>query len=186
IPAVPIAAGLAVAALSLTGFARLEVDNDYIRFFDKRSETRQAYQVVQEQFGGVETVQIVLEGDVLEPAALRAMEALQKELDTMPLLSGSMSVADLVKEVGRALNEDDPAYAVIPDTRPAVAQYLLLLSFAGDALLDQFLTPDQTMAKIEVSVATTSAKEREELLARIEELAHQYLEDRKSTRLNSS
>ncbi|MFS8628948.1 MAG: hydrophobe/amphiphile efflux-3 (HAE3) family transporter [Limnochordales bacterium] len=175
-PAVPIAAGLAVAALSLTGFARLEVDNDYIRFFDKRSETRQAYQLVQQQFGGVETVQIVLEGDVLEPAALRAMEALQKELDTMPLLSGSMSVADLVKEVGRALNEDDPAYAVIPDTRPAVAQYLLLLSFAGDALLDQFLTPDQTMAKIEVSVATTSAKEREELLARIEELAHQYLD----------
>nr|PZN79980.1 MAG: hypothetical protein DIU57_14655 [Pseudomonadota bacterium] len=59
----------------------------------------------------------MLEGEILDPETLRAMERLQAELDAMLWLSDSMSVVDIVKEVGRALNEDDPAYAVIPDTR---------------------------------------------------------------------
>lgn len=174
-PAVPLCVAAALAALSATGFARLEVDTDYLRFFDARSEVRQAYQLVQEKFGGIDTVQIVLEGEILEPETLRAMEALQAELEALPRLTASMSVVNLVKQVGRALNEDDPAYAVIPATRPAVAQYLLLLSMAGDTTLDQFLTPDQTMAKIEVPIATTSARERQDALRRIEELAREYL-----------
>lgn len=173
--AVPLAAAAALVLLSFTGFARLEVDTDYLRFFDARSETRQAYELVQEKFGGVDTIQIILEGDVLEPETLRAMEALQAELDGMPRVSGSMSVADIVKEVGRALNEDDPAYAVIPESRAAVAQYLLLLSMSGDAVLDQFLTWDQGTAKIEVPVATTSAQERAEVLRRVEALAAERL-----------
>src|SRR5690606_16001025 len=148
---------------------------DYLRFFDARSEARQAYQLVQDKFGGVDTVQIILEGDILEPDTLRAMEALQAELEAMPWLGDSMSVVDIVKEVGRALNEDDPAYAVIPDSRAAVAQYLLLLSMSGDSTLEQFLTFDQATAKIEVPVATTSAQERADVLRRIDELAQEML-----------
>jgi len=174
-PVVPLALAAVLAVLSFTGFARLEVDTDYLRFFDARSEARQAYQLVQEQFGGVDTVQVVLEGDILEPETLRAMEALQEELDAMPRLSESMSVVNLVKEVGRTLNEDDPAYAVIPETRAAVAQYLLLLSMSGDTTLDQFLTLDQQTAKIEVPVATTSAQERKDVLAAIDVLANERL-----------
>nr|MBO2476842.1 hypothetical protein [Bacillota bacterium] len=174
-PAVPLVVAAVVALVSFTGFARLEVDTDYLRFFDARSEARQAYQLVQEKFGGVDTVQIVLEGDILEPETLRAMEALQAELEAMPWLGDSMSVVDIVKEVGRALNEDDPAYAVIPDSRAAVAQYLLLLSMSGDSTLEQFLTFDQATAKIEVPVATTSAQERADVLRRIDELAQEML-----------
>src|SRR5690606_6663702 len=173
--AVPLVVAAVLAVASFTGFARLEVDTDYLRFFDARSEARQAYHLVQEKFGGVDTVQIVLEGDILEPETLRAMEALQAELDAMPRLTDSMSVVNIVKEVGRALNEDDPAYAIIPDTRAAVAQYLLLLSMSGDTTLDQFLTWDQRTAKIEVPVATTSAQERADVLRRIEELAVERL-----------
>lgn len=172
---VPLALAAVLALVAFSGFARLEVDTDYLRFFDPRSEARQAYELVQEKFGGVDTVQIVLEGDVLDPATLRAMEALQAELDAMPRLTESMSVVNIVKEVSQALNEDDPAYAVIPDTRAAVAQYLLLLSMSGDTTLDQFLTWDERTAKIEVPVATTSAQERKDVLNRIEVLAHQRL-----------
>lgn len=174
-PAVPLAVAAVLVLLSVTGFARLEVDTDYLRFFDARSEARQAYQLVQDKFGGVDTVQIVLDGEILEPGTLRAMEALQTELDAMPWLTDSMSVVNIVKEVGQALNEDDPAYAVIPDSRPAVAQYLLLLSMSGDSTLDQFLTLDQGTAKIEVPVNTTSAQERADVLRRIEELAMEKL-----------
>ena len=174
-PAVPLATAVVLAAAAAAGFARLEVDTDYLRFFDARSEARQAYQLVQDKFGGVDSVQIVLEGEILEPETLRAMEALQAELDAMPRLTGAMSVVNIVKEVGRALNEDDPAYEVIPETRAAVAQYLLLLSMSGDSTLDQFLTLDQTTAKIEVPVSTTSAQEREEVLRRIDELAQEKL-----------
>ncbi|OUN01385.1 MAG: hypothetical protein BAA04_06015 [Firmicutes bacterium ZCTH02-B6] len=174
-PAVPLVAAAVLTVVSFTGFARLQVDTDYLRFFDARSEARQAYQLVQDKFGGVDTVQIILEGDILEPDTLRAMETLQAELEAIPWLSGSMSVADIVKEVGQALNEDDPAYAVIPDSRAAVAQYLLLLSMSGDSTLEQFLTFDQGTAKIEVPVATTSAQERADVLRRIDELAEEIL-----------
>ena len=173
--AVPLATAAVLVVFSFTGFARLEVDTDYLRFFDARSEARQAYHLVQEKFGGVDTIQVVLEGEILEPETLRAMERLQAELDAMPWLSDSMSVVDIVKEVGQALNEDDPAYAVIPDSRAAVAQYLLLLSMSGDTTLDQFLTLDQRTAKIEVPVVTTSAQERAEVLRRVEELAVEIL-----------
>lgn len=173
--AIPLATAAVLVVLSFTGFARLEVDTDYLRFFDARSEGRQAYHLVQEKFGGVDTVQVVLEGEILEPETLRAMERLQAEFEAMPWLTDSLSVVDIVKEVGQALNEDDPAYAVIPESRAAVAQYLLLLSMSGDTTLDQFLTLDQRTAKIEVPVVTTSAQERAEVLQRIEELAVEIL-----------
>ncbi len=165
--AVPLAAAAALVLLSFTGFARLEVDTDYLRFFDARSETRQAYELVQEKFGGVDTIQIVLEGDVLEPETLRAMEALQAELDGDAARQRFHVGGRHRERGGPGPQRRRPGLRGHPRHRGRRWPSTSCCSpCRGDAMLDQFLTWDQGTAKIEVPVATTSAQERAEVLRR--------------------
>jgi predicted RND superfamily exporter protein len=163
-----IAFGIVVVAA--LGLPRLSVETDFINFFEKGSPTRNAFDLVQEHFGGTGTIQIVVDGSITEPEVLRAMETAQEQLKAIPHLSTPLSVVDLVKRVSRVLHADDPAYERIPDTREAIAQYLLLLSMSGDAGLSELLTIDHEQAKIEIIMAATSSKEQRLVLDRVQRI----------------
>jgi len=161
---------LGIVVVAALGLPRLSVETDFINFFEKGSPTRNAFDLVQEHFGGTGTIQIVVDGSITEPEVLRAMETAQEQLKAIPHLSTPLSVVDLVKRVSRVLHADDPAYERIPDTREAIAQYLLLLSMSGDAGLSELLTIDHEQAKIEIIMAATSSKEQRLVLDRVQRI----------------
>lgn len=154
-PAVVAVAVALLVAWSAVGLVRLQVDSDFASFFDARSVTRRDFDLIRREFGGVDTVQIIIEGDILEPAVLRAMETASLELQQVPGLGRVFSVVDVVKQVSLALHDNDPAWNRIPDTRDEAAQYLLLASFSGDLGLERMLSLDQTQARIQVMADST-------------------------------
>jgi hypothetical protein len=70
-------------------------------------------------------------GFVQEPAVLRALDAAATAARAEPGVESAMSLADVVKLVHRAFNDDDPEFERIPEERPLVARYLALAYSPG-------------------------------------------------------
>ena len=154
-PRVVVIATLALIVWSVGGLSRLKVDTDFATFFDESSTARRDFDLIRTEFGGVDTIQVLVEGDILDPVTLNAMDRAQQEFEKGIGFGKAFSIVDVVKQVSLALHEDDPAWDRIPDSREEVAQYLLLVSMSGDVGIDQMLSLDETHARIQVMVDST-------------------------------
>ncbi len=154
-PIVVVIATLALVAWSAGGLSRLKVDTDFATFFDESSVARRDFDLIRTEFGGVDTIQVLVEGDILDPVTLNAIERAQQDFQKGSGFGKAFSIVDVVKQVSLALHEDDPAWDRIPESREEVAQYLLLVSMSGDVGVDQMLSLDETQARIQVMVDST-------------------------------
>ncbi len=154
-PVVVVVAALALIAWSVGGLSRLKVDTDFATFFDESSVARRDFDLIRTEFGGVDTIQVLVEGDILDPLTLNAMDRAQQDFQEGSGFGKAFSIVDVVKQISLALHEDDPEWDRIPASREEVAQYLLLVSMSGDVGIDQMLSLDETQARIQVMVDST-------------------------------
>ncbi len=127
--------GTAVLLLAGLGLTRLRINDSPVWWFKPGAPVRVATDLLNERFGGVSLLYIVAEGqkdDMKRPEVLRSFERLQKYLEADPWVGKTLSLADLVKRINRVWNGDDPAFEKIPDSQPAVAQFLLMYLSSGD------------------------------------------------------
>ena len=154
------------------GMLLLRIETNLIEYFRETSEVRVAYDFLQANISGANSFEILIEGggpdSVLEPAVLRALEATQRELERSPRITQTQSLADLVKMMNRAFHDGDEARFRIPDTRPEVAQLLLLLSMSDDrGGLDLFANEEYSCARISSRMTTVPSPELRRLIAGI-------------------
>lgn len=108
---------------------------------------------------------IKVEGDIKDPAVLRQMERLCDHLEQEPTVTRTVSIVDYIKKMNRAFNGDSAQYYTLPETREAVAQYLLLFSISGDEDdLSQFVDYDYSQAQILARVNEASSVSLNNLL----------------------
>ena len=128
-------AGVVLVAIAAVGISRIRINNNMVAWFKPGSEIRVADRHLSRDLGGAATLYLVANGTrpdaVTSPEFLRALEALQREIERAPVVGKTLSVADVVKRVHRVLSDDDPAREVIPDSPEAVAQSLLLFGMAA-------------------------------------------------------
>ncbi len=119
-------------ALSLAGMLRIHVSADIMTSFSKNSEVRKSFELVNKKLGGANPLYIIIDGGhpdaFKEPANLKTVQELQSWLDRQPEIGGSVSIADFIMLVNRALHNNDPAYFAIPDNRRTITQLLFLSS----------------------------------------------------------
>lgn len=147
-----IAAALAVFALA--GVARIQVDTSPVTFFPSDSVERRDFDLIRSEFGGVDTVQIMVGGDILDPKTLSAIERVHGEFESVGGYGRALSIVNVLKQASRALHDNDKAWERLPSTRKEAAQYVLLVSMSGDVGLDEMITIDNRKARIEVMADT--------------------------------
>ncbi len=69
------------------------------------------------------------EGDILEPEVLKQMDGLQQFMGKLGTFDKTVSLADYIKLMNKELNEGREEMRRIPDSRQAVAQYMMLMDF---------------------------------------------------------
>jgi predicted RND superfamily exporter protein len=120
---------LTVAAL--IAIPRIQVDTDFITFFDESSRVRSDFGAVNRLLAGVVPIQVTItgtaEGAFREPRTLGAVARLQRELEAVPGVTEVLSSVDLIRVANQAMMEGDPAEARIPETRAALAELTFLL-----------------------------------------------------------
>lgn len=149
---------LLVGALALSSALRLRLSHDPMTWFPDGTPIKEGTRHIDALLGGSVSFEVLLEreraGQAKDPEALRQLAALGLDLETTPrdgyLAGKASSLADIVKEIHRALNEDRPEAYVIPDDPGAIAQEILLFESAGSDDLEEFLDGDARTLRMSI------------------------------------
>ena len=108
---------IALTLASFYGMSMLKIEESYERMMPSDLPVIQAYHKVEDEFGGIDTMMILVEAeDVRDPEVLKAMDALQKRIATEKWVVEVTSPVDAVKRV----------YGYIPSSKEDVAAVLNL------------------------------------------------------------
>ncbi len=128
---------------------RIEIDTDYLSYFDEDAPVRLEFEAINRLLAGAVPLFVVIEasapGGLRDPHLLRSIEALQRRLDAVPGVSRTMSLVDSLRILNRAVSGDDPQAERVPDSRAAVTELLFMLP-KGDS--QRFLTVDHSRANV--------------------------------------
>ncbi len=115
------------------GILFVTVDTNPTNYYSDNHPFIKASDLVNREFGGSMGLSILAEGDIKDPFVLNEIDRLERELKEIPHIGNTTSLARVVRQMSRALNdENEPGYDRIPETRNAVAQYFELYSMSGD------------------------------------------------------
>ncbi len=167
-PRAVMALAAVLVAGALLGIARIEADTSILAFFPADGATRQSVRTVEETLGGSSVVQVRVDGDILDPEVLRALESFQAQAKTLPEVGGAQSITQVMRAIHGTLTGE----AGLPPTRQAAAQELLLYTSSGDAgELAKLLTLDEGSALVNLVVESGSTTRGREVLADLERMA---------------
>jgi predicted RND superfamily exporter protein len=86
---------------------------------------------------------------IKSPVVLQNMEALQREMETLPEVGSSSSVAGLLPSVISAMHAGDPKWELIPDDRRDAGFFLgMIFSSSEPGDLSRFITQDASKATV--------------------------------------
>ncbi|GAB4345384.1 MAG: hypothetical protein Kow0099_25610 [Candidatus Abyssubacteria bacterium] len=131
-----ISAAVVVVIIGVAALLNVHVNSSLLSNFRPGSEVLVADTILNERFGGTNTLNIVVEGEqpdeMKSPDILRGIKTMQEELERMDEVGATLSIADYIERMNLVMNEHRPEFLSIPDSRELVAQYLLLYSLSGD------------------------------------------------------
>jgi predicted RND superfamily exporter protein len=158
---------LALAAIA--AIPRIEIDTDYLSFFDEDAPVRRDFEAVNRSLAGAVPIYVPLAGAgagaFRDPALLRRMEALQASLDAVPGVSRTVSFLDTLRLLNRAVEGDDPAAERIPDTREEVTELLYMVP-KGE--LGRLMNVDHSRANLLVRTGQVGSAAMRDLVVRLE------------------
>jgi len=151
---------------------RVVVDTPLRSYFFENLPFQQEDRALNDRLGWTNRLYVLIEGGeegaIKDPAVLGAMESTQRFLEAQPHVGKTLSLADFVRRMNRAMHADDPGYDRIPESRDLIAQYLLAYSLAGDLNdLDAYVDDRYRSANILVLLKTDSTAYAQDLISKL-------------------
>lgn len=146
-----------LVVFGLLGASRIQANTSFLSFFPKNSPTVASIQKVDEVFGGSGSVSLMLEGDVLDPKVLQAIDTFKmRAKNEIKGVGTPVSITDTVK----TLNELFTGEHKIPSTREQVSQALLIYQSSVDtAELTRQLSLNQRQTLVSVPMPLRNTQE---------------------------
>jgi len=178
-PAFLLIVGLLVTALFSAFIFRNQLNDEFVKYFDEKSEFRVATDFTIDRLTGFEYLEYSIdsgsEGGIAEPEYLKKLDAFAEWFRQQPKVRHVYSHTDMVKRLHKNLNGDDPAAYRIPDTRAIASDCLTMfemsLPFGLD--LNDRINLDKSATLFRVSLGNITSNEMLDLDAR----AQQWLQD---------
>ncbi|MBL7112347.1 MAG: RND family transporter [Bacteroidales bacterium] len=166
--------GISFMVLLITGLGMisLKVDTNLENFFRKNHPVKQSSVIINEVFGGSQTIAVHIEGDILDPAIMKQMDYYTEELKDYPGVGNVISVSTIIREISKAMNQPgDPFYDKIPDSKAAIAQYMELYNMSGNPEdLEKLVDFTYENAQIMIRINDGSNSTLNNVITKIEEL----------------
>jgi hypothetical protein len=139
-----------VLLVSIAGIMRLEFKYDPLSWFPEDDSIRMGTQLIDEKLEGSFTLEFIVEtgreNGLHDPGLLQSLDELAEQTLAIEGEDGlragkTISLADIVKEIHRALNEDQPESYAISEDPKLIAQELLLFESSGSDDLTDVVDP---------------------------------------------
>ncbi|UCH08218.1 MAG: MMPL family transporter [Deltaproteobacteria bacterium] len=168
---------LVVIAILTVGILRIDLNDNFLKYFDESYDFRRATDFVQENLTGWEAIEYSLEsgepGGINNPEYLAAVEAFANWYRQQPKVVHVSTITDTMKRLNKNMHGDDASYYRMPGQRDLAAQYLLLyemsLPFGLD--LNNQINVNKSATRMIVSIRDTTQRE----LLELDEKARQWL-----------
>jgi len=168
-PKTLLAAGILLLALAIVGINQIRVNNNMVKWFKANSELREADRIMNANLGGTSLGYIVAqansEGEIVQPANLSYLEAVQQDLGRLEIVGKTTSLADLVKRMHQVMNQDNPEFYRIPEDKKIIAQYLFMFGMAAKpSSLNNLVDYPFQQANLMVQLKTWDAQAMQEVI----------------------
>jgi hydrophobe/amphiphile efflux-3 (HAE3) family protein len=195
--AITVITGIVVFGIAIWGTLRVFVDDNGIAYFRQGTEVRNDDDVLNTHFGGTHLYSVIITGpeadSMKEPEILKDMELLQQHIqETFPFIGKTMSLADYVKKMNMAMNENQPEFYTLPDphdenSRELVAQYLLLYSMSGEPDdFDDVVDYEYQQARLIILAKDGSTIQTQKVVDEIYAYTKKHFDDRYTVRVTGS
>ena len=158
------------------GIQYLKVDTNPDHYFPKSSTLRIANTKISNAFGGSTQMNILVQGEIFDPAVLENIEILTDHIKNRHgIVTKSYSIVDVIKRMHSGFNGGDPTMEVIPDDIDLIRQYMFMYSISSDGdefdlILDDIEDPSYTQILLRLQEVQTHA------IAAIVEDTEQFIE----------
>jgi uncharacterized protein len=155
--------------------SRIQIDMSSKREFRASEPIRVDDAAINARFAGTNTLVLLVEGQsegtLEEPAVMRAIDRLERRLESEPGVGKALSYVDFVRKMHGAMTADRANAGELPGTRALTAQYLFLYSLSGGAEdFDTLIDPTHRLAKVRILVHEDSTRYGEHLIATTEDV----------------
>jgi predicted RND superfamily exporter protein len=160
---------IAVMIALVAGTTQIDLDDDWIKYFDKKYEIRQAADFAQKNLTGFDIIEYSLEsgesGGISNPAYLAKLDEFKSWYLAQDKVVHINTISDTLKRLNRNMHGDDESYYRIPESREMAAQYLLLyemsLPFGLD--LNNQINVDKSSTRFTVTIREATTTELREI-----------------------
>jgi predicted RND superfamily exporter protein len=164
-PRAVLVATAALVLLSLAGALRLEFSHNSYLWLPESDPTRRGIEFFDREFQGSSTVEVLLDSGVEngfhDPGLLNRLEELRIYADSLERgaisVGKTVSLADVLKEINQALNENRAEHYAIPQDRRLVAQEFLLFENAGSDDLEDLVDSRFQLASFMLKIPNADA-----------------------------
>jgi len=154
------------------GMARLELNDNFLKYFSHKYEIRRATDFMQENLRGWDIIEYSLDsgepGGIHKPEFLAKVEEFSQWYRQQPKVTFVSTLTDTIKTLNKNMHGDDSNYFKLPESRELAAQYLLLyelsLPFGQD--LNNRINVDKSAIRLIVFLKDTTAREQREMDSR--------------------
>jgi predicted RND superfamily exporter protein len=154
----------ALFPIALLLIPQLNVDDNFVRYFDKSFQFRTDTDYLEQRLTGLHgliySVPAGKAEGITEPEYLRRLDAFGDWYRKQDHVAHVTTLADIVKRLNKAMNKDDPAFETIPDDKKLIAQYLMLyeLSLPAGQDLSSIVDVGRSESLMTVRLTDVSSK----------------------------
>lgn len=162
---VPIIIVFAVSvAVLIYGLTKFEVNLDAERTYGRQvGYMNRMLEVAESKVGSFSSYNLTLEFDSPEilksPETLRKVEVFISNIEKLELTRRVNSILGILKDMNQLLHEGDPDYYRIPDSEKMVAQFLLLYEMSGGENLNEWISYNERILRIQAETKDLNARE---------------------------
>ncbi len=154
-----------VSIILVYGITRVEVNTSMLMLFGNRVKTTSDFKFVDEIMGGTSNFEILLDSKKAEGVkTLRFVQILEKIQNFANsqdyLVNKTVSVVDMVKDVNRALNNNDKSFYRVPSSYGEELQNVneFIYELYGGEELEKFVSADHRTARLTIYTKSTDSK----------------------------
>lgn len=158
-PYVSILTGAALFFFALVGANQVTVNEERIANFKETEDIYIADKAINSLMDGTYYLDVFIKSEEVEglyqPELLRKIEDTQRKLETLPQVGGTSSIVDYIKQMNKAINEDDDTFYRIPDDPQLIAQLFLLYFSSGEPTeFEEEIDGERRLALVRANVAS--------------------------------
>tara|TARA_B100001564_G_C20615049_1_gene659450 strand:- start:173 stop:1513 length:1341 start_codon:yes stop_codon:yes gene_type:complete len=167
--------------IAIVGITLINVEVNYIKMFKKGNIIRDSALFLDDNMTGNLNLMVNIESDeegaLKNPGNLRKIESIEKYLDSMDIVTSTISITDIVKQLHETIMDGDSKYYTIPNTREEINNLFFLYGMNDDTELDKIINYENNSTIVTSLMKTFSTTELIEYRQNIKNHISQELKD---------